>query len=291
MRPILFDLPLPFGLHFPFGAYGTMLVVGMLAAAWVSGRHGRSLGLTRLDAFDLGLWLLAAGIVGAHLLHAVVSWRTYFAGGFEGWIASLRRGGLAYYGGLAAAIPVLWFWGRRRGVPFLDLLDFVAPLGALGLAVTRIGCFLNGCCYGVPSRLPWAVSFPAGSLPQRGQVAAGLVAPAAASLPVHPVQLYEFAAGLVLFGLFWARFPRRRFAGEVVAAFGLLYGIWRFLAEFLRADAPGWRPETSGLTVYQELSLGVIAIAAVGWWAARRLGRAPWTAASGRPGEVSKSDL
>ena len=219
MRPILLDLPLPGGLHFPVGAYGTFLVIGMLAAAWVSGRHGRRLGLRRLDAFDLGLWLLAAGVAGAHLLYLAADPWSYFADGEAGggWAASLGRGGMAYYGGLAAAFPVLWLWGRRRRIPYLDLLDFVAPLGALGLAVTRVGCFFNGCCYGEPSGLPWAVAFPIGSQPQQAQAALGLIAPEAPSLPVHPVQLYETAAALAMFGWLWWRFPRRRSAGEAVA--------------------------------------------------------------------------
>jgi phosphatidylglycerol:prolipoprotein diacylglycerol transferase len=280
MRPTLLDLPLPGGLHFAFGAYGTMLALGMLAAAWVSGRHGRLLGLRRRDAFDLGLWLLAAGVLGAHLLYIASNCESYFAGGGEagpGWTASLRRGGLAYYGGLAAAFPVLWLWGRRRGIPYPDLLDFVAPLGALGLAVTRVGCFLNGCCYGEPTGLPWAVVFPPGSQPQQAQTALGLIAPGAPSLPVHPVQLYECAAALAMFAWQWARFPRRRFAGEVVAAFGFLYGSWRFAIEWLRADSDGWRPGAHALNSSQVLSLVVIALAALGWWAVRRAARRPWS--------------
>jgi phosphatidylglycerol:prolipoprotein diacylglycerol transferase len=282
MRPILLDLPLPGGLHFPVGAYGTFLVIGMLAAAWVLGRHGRRLGLRRVDAFDLGLWLLAAGVAGAHLLYLAADPRSYFAGGEAGggWAASLGRGGMAYYGGLAAAFPVLWLWGRRRRIPYLDLLDFVAPLGALGLAVTRVGCFFNGCCYGEPSGLPWAVAFPIGSQPQQAQAVLGLIAPGAPSLPVHPVQLYETAAALAMFGWLWWRFPRRRSAGEAVAAFGLLYGAWRFVAEWLRADADGWRPGANALTFNQGLSLVVIALAGAGWWAARRAARPPWSHAA-----------
>lgn len=273
MRPILFDLPLPGGLHFPVGAYGTFLVLGMLAAAWASGRHGGRLGLSRRDAFDLGLWLLAVGVAGAHLLFVVLNWRAYVS---EGWRAAFARGGLAYYGGLAAALPVLWVWGRRRGIPYPDLLDFTAPLGALGLAVTRFGCFLNGCCWGAPSALPWAVRFPPGSQPQQAQAALGLVEHGEPSLPVHPVQLYELAAALAVFVWLWRRFGRRRFAGEVVALFGFLYGGWRLLAELLRADGAGWRPVGFAPTPFQWLSAVVIAAAAAAWWAARRARRPPW---------------
>ncbi|MGH9464527.1 MAG: prolipoprotein diacylglyceryl transferase [Thermoanaerobaculia bacterium] len=276
MRPILFDLPLPGGLHLAFPAYGTFLVLGMLAAVWVSGQHGRALGLSRLDAFDLGLWLLAGGVLGAHLLHVALEPSAYFLEGPAAGLkrfAELWRGGLAYYGGLAAAFPVLWLWGRRRRLPYVELLDFVAPLGALGLAITRMGCFLNGCCFGAPSALPWAVSFPPDSFAHRQQAAVGLIGPGAGALPVHPVQLYELAAALLIFALLWARFPRRRRPGEVVVAFGFLYGLWRLFAETLRADDPGWRPGSLGPTPNQWLSLAFIALAGVGWWAVRRTPR------------------
>lgn len=271
MRPILFDLPLPFERHLAFLAYGTFLALGMLIAAWVSAKHGGTLRIRRRDAFDLGVWLLAAALAGAHLFHVVYYPEAYFA---EGIGPGLRRAltpgaGLVYYGGLAAAFPVLWIWGRRRAVPYLDLLDFVAPLGALGLAITRLGCFLNGCCYGVPSDAPWAVRFPAGSLPQLGQVEAGLIAPYAQSLPVEPVQLFEAAVAFALFAWLWARFPRRRFRGELVVAFGVGYGLWRILAEALRADAPGWRPGELSVTPSQWVSLAAIAVSLLAAWRLR----------------------
>ena len=278
MRPILLDLPLAGGLHLRLPAYGTFLVLGMLAAVWVSGRHGRHLGLRRADAFDLGLWLLAGGVLGAHLLHIALHPGLYFAGGSGTGLkqaASLWRGGLVYYGGLAGGGAALWLWGRRRGLPLIDLFDFVAPLGALGLSVTRVGCFLNGCCYGIPSRLPWAVSFPPESPAYRRQVELGLIASGGTALPVHPVQLYEFAAALIFFLVLWYRFPKRRYAGEVVAAFGILYGSWRLIAEALRADHPGWRPDVFGVTANQWLSLILIAVAGTGWWVSRRAARAP----------------
>lgn len=280
MRPILFDLPLFGDLHVAFPAYGTLLVVGMLVAAWVSGRHGPLLGLKRRDAFDLGVWLLAGGVLGAHLLHIALAWGAYFDEGARTGLAraALLGRGLAYYGGLAAAVPVIWLWSRRRGLPLVEALDFVAPLGALGLAVTRVGCFLNGCCFGIPSAVPWAVTYPPGSWPQARQVEVGLIAAGEPSLPVHPVQLYEMAVALGFFALLWARFPRRRWAGEVVAGFGLLYGPWRLFAETLRADAPGWRPGVHAMTAIQWLSLLLVAIAAVGWWAGRRAGRRPFEA-------------
>ncbi|HEX9636369.1 MAG TPA: prolipoprotein diacylglyceryl transferase family protein, partial [Acidobacteriota bacterium] len=109
----------------------------------------------------------------------------------------------------------------------------------------------------------------------RRQVELGLIASGGTALPVHPVQLYEFAAALILFLFLWARFPKRRCAGEVVAAFGMLYGSWRLIAEALRADHPGWRPDVFGVTANQWLSLILIAVAGTGWLAASRAARTP----------------
>jgi prolipoprotein diacylglyceryltransferase len=110
------------------------------------------------------------------------------------------------------------------------------------------------------------VRFPAGSLPQQGQVEAGLVTPFERSLPIEPVQLFEAAVALALFAWLWARFPRRRFRGELVVAFGIGYGLWRILAEVFRADAPGWRPGELTATPSQWVSLAMIAASFVAAW-------------------------
>ena len=283
MRPILFTLPLPGGLELSLPAYGTFLVLGMLAAVWVSGRHAPLLGLTRRQVFDLGILLVFLGLAGAHLLDVALHPELYFADGPAAglWEAiAFWRGGLVYYGGLVTGMAGCWAYARFHGIPVADMLDFVAPLGALALGSTRVGCFLNGCCYGVPTALPLAIAYPAGSLAQRKQAALGLVSADAPSLPIHPVQLYELGAALLVFWVLWRRFPGRRFASEVAAAFFLIYGSWRFLIEFLRADSPDWRP-TGGplLSQYQWLSLAVVAGAIVVWIVAGRVGQAPWQAA------------
>jgi phosphatidylglycerol:prolipoprotein diacylglycerol transferase len=279
MRPVLFSLPLPGGLGVNVHAYGLFLMVGMVLAVWASRRHCGRLGITTRQVFDLGLLLIASGVVGAHLLHAALNPGTYFSGG--GWtegllrVAAVWRGGLVYYGGLVGGLAGLAIWARVRRVPLADAMDFAAPLGALGLASTRIGCFLTGCCYGAPSTLPWAVTYPLGSPAQRSQEALGMVQAGAPTLPIHPVQLYELAAAGCMFWWLWRLFPRRRFAGEGVALFGMAYGSWRFAAEFLRADSSGWTPEVAEVTVYQWMSLGLVAVSVAGWEWARRTDRRP----------------
>ncbi|MEZ5332540.1 MAG: prolipoprotein diacylglyceryl transferase [Thermoanaerobaculia bacterium] len=286
MRPVLFGVPWPGGGVVAMPAYGTFLVLGMLLAVVASRRHAGRLGLRPVEVFDLGLLLVASGVVAAHLLHVVLRfdlYRSATAGGTLLRIATVWNGGLVYYGGLLGATAALAVWARRRGVPVADAMDFVAPLGALGLASTRMGCFLNGCCFGRPSSLPWAVVYPPGSPAQSTQAAAGLVAAGARSLPIHPVQLYELAVAAVVFVWLWRRFPRRRFAGEIVALFCVAYGLWRLVAETLRADAVGWAPGGSRWTTMQSWSVLLVLLGVAGYaWAARRA-RPPWTAPRAAP--------
>lgn len=279
MRPVLFVVPLPGGAELPVPAYGTFLMLGMVLAVVASRRHAGRLGLSTAQVFDLGLLLVAAGVLAAHLLHVALHPEVYAGGGWRASLtrmATVWRGGLVYYGGLLGGLAALALWSRRRRLPFADAMDFVAPLGALGLASTRLGCFLNGCCYGRPSGLPWAVSYPAGSPAQQKQATLDLVGPATGALPIHPVQLYELVAAALLFVWLWRRFPRRRYAGEVVALFGLGYGTWRLVAEALRADAAGWAPGALGWTPMQSWSVGLIALSAVGLVVAARVARPPF---------------
>ncbi len=231
----------------------------------------REIGLEPEALFNMGYLAVLAGVVGAHLFHVALYPGLYFDDSLGNglWRAvAFWQGGLSYYGGLVGAIVALALYARRRGVSTVDVLDFVAPLGAVGLALTRGGCFLNGCCYGRTSSLPWAVSFPAGSQPQVAQVGAGLVAADAPSLPVHPTQLYELVAAAAIFGLLWAAWPRRTFRGQIVLLFFLLYAPWRFAVEYLRADTGPWRPwgmSLGGLNVYQVSSFLIVLIAAGLW--------------------------
>lgn len=280
MRPVLVELPLPWGGHLALPAYGTMLLAGFLIALLFARQRRAALGLSGTEVFDCGYIAVIAGVIGAHLGHVLLHPEVYFdeSLGAGLWRALVFwRGGLAYYGGLAGGIAALTIWARFKGVPTLDLLDFVAPVGAVALAATRIGCFLNGCCYGKPTAVAWAVSYPAGSRVQRAQLGEGLVSAGEPSLPIHPAQLYELLAALSIFAPLWWLYPRRRFSGQITLIFFLLYAPWRFFVEFLRADSPPWRPSLGSLvlsfgplTAYQVLSLLLFLAAALLLWAGAR---------------------
>jgi phosphatidylglycerol:prolipoprotein diacylglycerol transferase len=144
------------------------------------------------------------------------------------------------------------------------MCDAVAPSLAIGIALGRVGCFLNGCCFGATTDLPWAITFPAGSLPWLHHVHNGwLSAEAARSLPIHPAQLYAVLDGVILLGLLTAYYPHRRRDGEVMALLMVCYPVTRFLIERLRDDEGVF---LAGLTISQFISAVLFPCGLATWW-------------------------
>jgi phosphatidylglycerol:prolipoprotein diacylglycerol transferase len=150
------------------------------------------------------------------------------------------RGGLAYYGGFLVAVPFAFYYVRKHALGWWRTADLAAPGIMLGLFFGRLGCFLNGCCYGKPTSSFLGVVFPRGGAAWRQQVDAHLITTAQAALPVHPTQLYESLACLAVFAvLYFVVRPRRRAYGEVFAWMLILYAIARSAVEILRDDDRG----------------------------------------------------
>jgi phosphatidylglycerol:prolipoprotein diacylglycerol transferase len=249
-------------------AYGTLLVAGFIVAIVLAVYRRNPTGLKRLEILELGYLSLIGGVIGARLLDVAINLDTVVSGigatdsaaGMAHllWkVAAFWKGGLAFYGGLAGGIAVIWVYGRYKKIPCLELFDFLTPPAAIGLAVTRLGCFLNGCCFGKQTRMPWAVQFPSHSHVAVQQWRVGLIDFGSRPLPVHPTQLYELVAALAIFALLWMRYPRRRFDGEIFFNFGLLYSAWRFISEFWRADSLMWSAPFSqwALNIHQLISI------------------------------------
>jgi phosphatidylglycerol:prolipoprotein diacylglycerol transferase len=168
-------------------------------------------------------------------------------------LAILRvwEGGMSFHGGFLGVIVAMLLFARRRGISWLAVTDFIAPLVPLGLAAGRIGNFINGELWGRPTDLPWAMVFP--------QVD---------SLPRHPSQLYQFALeGVALFVILWLYARRPRPTGAVSALFLIGYGSFRFLAEFAREPDAFLGPLALGLSMGQWLSLPMVI---AGVWLLRR---------------------
>lgn len=232
-------------------SYGVMMLAAFAAAlTWMYFDRDRY-GFSRTQVMQVALLGFAGGIIGGRLGFVLLNWGEY--AGELPTVMDLWRGGMSWHGGLAGGLLTLAVAAPAMRVSFARCFDLAAPGLAIGYAVARIGCFLNGCCHGYESTLPWAVSFP--------QVADS----PAPAVPVHPTQLYA-AAGALLFVLpllLWLtphlRRPFSRFLGFVG-----LYSILRFVVEIFRRDASAevWQVMPF-LTVGQAASLALIVIVTV----------------------------
>jgi phosphatidylglycerol:prolipoprotein diacylglycerol transferase len=231
MHPILFSYG-PLTVY----SYGLCVAAAFLAAIVTAAARARHYGWGGEVIYDISIYALVGSLVGARLFYIAENPGEFI--GSPGEVFMLWKGGLVYYGGVIGAVAAAFFFLRSRRLSVAECFDICIPSVALGHAIGRIGCFLNGCCFGVRCSLPWAVVFPEGSLAYSFQLyEAGAIPPGSAwSLPVHPVQLYEAIVELGIFLLLVAYFPRKKFHGQIFWMYLLMYGTGRFLLEFLRAD-------------------------------------------------------
>ncbi|MDQ3803330.1 MAG: prolipoprotein diacylglyceryl transferase [Acidobacteriota bacterium] len=226
---------------FPVHTYGVLLALAFVAALFVASRLAARDGLPRERAFDLGLWMLLGGLLGSKLL-LMLAEPTYGASLWNLLSIDFLRSGGVWYGGFLGGLAAGLFLMLRYRLPFWKTTDAFAPGVALGQSIGRLGCFAAGCCWGESCDLPWAVTFPA-----EAERATGVPA----GTPLHPAQLYESAAALLIFlFLLWLH-RRKRFGGQVIAAYAVLYGATRFAIEFFRDDPRG---DIAGLTTLTGLS-------------------------------------
>jgi phosphatidylglycerol:prolipoprotein diacylglycerol transferase len=162
MHQILFRLPI---FNLPIYSYGLMMVIGFLAAIQLAKFLARRSGLDPEFFINAGLIALIAGVVGARLSHVIENIHQYTDPHRSIWAnfldaINIRAGGLTYYGGFLLCFPALIFYAWKKKIPLRLGMDIVAPCIVIGLGFGRIGCFLNGCCYGAVCEAPWAVQFP-----------------------------------------------------------------------------------------------------------------------------------
>lgn len=264
------------GRGLPIRGYGVMVLLGVVAGVALAVRRGRHEGVSGETIYSLALWMFVAGVVAARLFYVVQEWHTQFAVPGRSTVevakhvASVTEGGLVVYGAFLGATAAFVAFARRHGLRVLALADLTAPSMMLGLALGRIGCFLNGCCYGGVCALPWGVAFPPGSPPFMHQVAEHqIAADSLASLPVHPTQLYSALDAALICLLLLAFAPFRRREGEVFALMISVYPVTRYLIEILRNDVP--KEFLARMTISQNISLALLACAAA-LWAYLRLG-------------------
>jgi phosphatidylglycerol:prolipoprotein diacylglycerol transferase len=235
--------------------FGLMLWLASVAAAFVMDRNFRR---ARVEADAVGMVAIAvvAGIVGAKLWHVIDTPEDFR---LMGWRVLWDSSGFAWFGGLVFGISALVFQGWWSKIGGLRTLDLAAPAAAIGYGIGRIGCFLSGDgCYGLPTNLPWGMSFPHGVDP--------------VFVRVHPTPLYECAANVLIGVWLWMRGGKPRPVGALLGEYLLLSGIARFLVEFIRRNPKVlWGLSNAQLASVASALIGIGLL----WWASKRTAPAP----------------
>jgi phosphatidylglycerol:prolipoprotein diacylglycerol transferase len=244
-----------------------MVALGFLAGLWTASRRGLREGVPPERILDLGPWLILGAILGARTLYVITFWREEFAGQSPLEILEVWRGGLVFYGGLIGASLSFILYTRLKKLPLWKGADILAPSIALGYVFGRLGCLMNGCCFGRPCDLPWAIRFPNQSFAWKHQHSLGLVDTSDRSLAVHPTQIYEALLNLGLYGALAWLYRRKRFDGQVFAIYLVCYALLRSFVEMFRGDYPTYQHYLGGSTTPAQLvSIAILAAGLVLLW-------------------------
>jgi phosphatidylglycerol:prolipoprotein diacylglycerol transferase len=217
MFPVLIRIG-PLTIH----TYGFMIAIAFLLGLWLARRQARREGLSEDRITDVGFYALFAGIVGSRVFFIATNWQHFSDHPVD--MIKIWEGGLVFYGGVIFALPTVIWYAKKQGLSLWQTVDVWAPSIAVGHAIGRLGCFCAGCCYGLPTDLPWAVTFSdAESLAIR-------------SVPLHPTQLYESAAEFLNFAVLLFIRRRKAFHGQLFWMYVLNYSIIRAAIELFRGD-------------------------------------------------------
>ncbi len=259
MHPRLLTTP-----YFTLHTFGVFLAAGYLAALWWITRSAKRDGLDPDRVMSLGLWAILGAVAGAKLLMVLRTLPDYLDDPSQLWALSTLQSAGDFYGGfLGALAAVAVYFARTPQLPVWQTADICAPAIALGQAIGRIGCFMAGDDYGSPASVPWAVTFTDPDAYRIGGAPLGV--------PLHPVQLYESAACLALFLFLVWRARRKRFDGQVILAYTLLYAAARFLLEFVRGDEDRGFILHGLLSTSQFIALLLTVVSLLLWWQRRKL--------------------
>ena len=229
-----------------------MIALAFLAGLWTATRRAPRENISGETIADIVVWLMAGAIVGARTVYVATYWKDEFASGPFREIFMIQHGGLVYYGGLIGATLAGIIYIRWKKLPLWKTADVLAPSIALGNVFGRIGCLLNGCCYGRVCSLPWAIRFPADH--------------STGGVPVHPTEIYDALLNFALYLFLAWLFRHKKFNGQVFATYLIGYAIFRSIVEYFRGDYPLDHIH-AGLTSGQLVSLPIfiagLALAAI----------------------------
>ena len=232
MHPRLLELPwtIPHFGTVTVYTYGVLLAAAYLLGLQLALKRAKTRHLDSTRVMDLGIYIIISALVGAKLLLLVTDFQTFRSNPAE--LLNLVREGGVFYGGLIVAVTVALLYIKRVGLPLWTTCDVFAPGIALGHVIGRFGCFFAGCCFGKPTNVPWAITFT------DPFAAANVGTPL--NVPLHPTQLYEAGAELlILIFLLTTEKWGRKFAGRTFWLYMLLYSVSRFVIEFYRGDERG----------------------------------------------------
>lgn len=227
MHPILFEIPRIEFLSWTIGPipirlYGLMIGLGFIIGVFLAARRARKEGVNPDRVVDLCVYMLLMAIVGSRALFVLTNLREFAENPLDAF--ALWKGGLVFYGGLLAAVPVGIWYARKHSLPVWQTADIMAPSISIGHAFGRLGCFFAGCCYGAPCNGPLCVTFrDPHSLAPLG-------------MPLFPTQLAESSGELLIFCTLLLLRPHKAFDGQLFWLYGLLYAVLRFIIEIFRGD-------------------------------------------------------
>ena len=246
MHPILFEIN-----GWPIYTYGVLLAAAYLAALQLAVVRARRRGLDGTRIMDLGIYLIIAALVGAKLLYLIVDFDHFRAQPKD--LFSLFRVGGVFYGGLIFALLAAIFLVRRYQLRIWTVADLFAPGIALGHVIGRLGCLFAGCCYGIPTSRPWGITFT--------DQAAALNSGTPLGVPLHPTQLYDAGAELLIMVFLLVTERRgKTFEGRTFWLYMLLYAISRYIVEIFRGDERG---TLMGMATSQFISVLIVPLAIV----------------------------
>jgi phosphatidylglycerol---prolipoprotein diacylglyceryl transferase len=243
MHPILIRLG-----TFYIPTYGVLVALGFLAGLGITVRLARRAGLPPDKITNLAVYCAMAGIVGAKLFMFLFDLGDYVRDPSQIFTLETLQAAGVFHGGFIAAFVVAVWYARRQHLPAFPTMDAFAPGVALGQAIGRLGCFAAGCCWGKECDLPWGVRFRSNE-----------AAPVPLDKTLHPAQLYESAADLIIFGILYRQFNRGHRAGTVIGLYLVLYSTARFIIEFFRVHEQGL---IGPFSITQWIALGLLAAGA-----------------------------
>ena len=257
MYRILFNIG-----SFPIYSYGAMMAIAFIVGIFFAMKEAKKSGENPERILDLSLYIILGAIIGGRLGYIIFNLDYYLKDPIK--ILYFRQGGLSFLGGFLVAFFLCWLYVKRTKISFWKYADISAPSVAIGIGIARIGCFLNGCCFGVVSE-NYGIKFPSLYMPPvyLQQLKDGLIASGSScTLPVIPTQIYSsLYSFLIFFILLWMK-KYKKYDGFLFLNFLIIYSFSRFTVEFFRFYEDTYKV-FSLLTITQIILMGVVLVSLV----------------------------